>query len=59
MTAIERIRKAAEDRYNKQAQEIAEAAGKTIAQAKVLMEIENEIQAEHERLTGTQAPYIL
>lgn len=40
------------------ANEIAKATGKTVKEAYALMEIENEINAEHERLTGTNAAYV-
>lgn len=54
MTAIERIRQASQDLYNNQIKKVAQATGKTIKQAKVLIEIENNIKIEHERLTLQQ-----
>lgn len=58
MSAIERIRKAHAAQMEVRANEIAKATGKTVKEAYALMEIENEINAEHERLTGTNAAYV-
>jgi len=55
MTAIERIRQAAKQAYEQEAKEIAKSTGKTVEEAKELMEIANNIEIEHEQLTYT--PY--
>ena len=54
MTAIERIRQAAQDNYNNRVKEVAQATGKTLEQAKILIEIEESIKIEHERLIVKQ-----
>lgn len=58
MSAIERLKKVAQERYEVQAKEVADNLGITIKQAKGIIAEDNLIQAEHERLTGVQSPYI-
>lgn len=50
MKAVDKIRKASLDSYNNQIKEVAESTGKTLEQAKILIEIEESIKIEHERL---------
>lgn len=58
MKASERIKLQLEKAFDQQIKEVAQATGKTYDEAKLLLEIEAEIQAEHEMLTGISAPYI-
>lgn len=58
MSAIERLKKAAQERYEAQAKEVADNLGISIKKAKEIIEEDNLIQAEHERLVGVQSPYI-
>lgn len=54
MKASDKIKQACLEAYNKNVREVAEATGKTLEQAKILIEIEESIKIEHERLMMKQ-----